>query len=824
MTTSAASDPQPPDRDSPEAVQNRHEAGAEYDFLHLVGICESISKNYRTHTLNAVLSRSYRAWNNEHAENSKYLGAGWRGRSRLYVPKTRSAVRKNLATAAAALFSTDDVLSLSAEYEDDPVQRATAAVIKADVDYRLTRSSQVSGIPWFLIAMGGCLDAQLTGVTISKQYWEYQEIETSETEEVETAIIDESGNETTAIIVRPKKRRVKDRPMIEILAIENVGVDPAAPWYDPAQLGMYFYADHPMHVGDIRARMRSPDKRGINDWIEVPDTILRMARIDDQAAGIRRAREGGRDRLEESKSVGETDIVFIRENFYRVGGVDYHFWSVGQYAYLSEVRETLESYPELGGERPYKFGLASIDTHKVFPMPPVESWQPLQLELNDIANLRLDTLKRAIAPIAKVRQGAHVDLTQVQRRGQPDAVLLLQKMEDVMFEPTPGPNGAAYTETSMNNAMFDELAGVYSTSSVASNRQLNETVGGMRLFAGAANSVSEFDLRVWVETWIEPVLRQVVHFVRHNEDDETIMRIAGSKAQVMTKHDGFMPTVDDFLDTEITLRVNVGIGAADPMQKLQKLKMAFDMLAPLFPVMQRMGIDFDIEAVIEEVMGGAGFRDGRRFFKFGEPQEQGPPPGLAEAMEKIKLEHEKLDFAREKFMAELRAGAQESEQDNATKLQIEDKRARTDLVKHAMGIASTHEEGRKNRIARLLEVFSQTENMGAGVNTDEDPSDYGIGQNSGDVGLPALNQPQPPAPSPSNIVASAMIDQIRSLAEQVRMVGEMVAHIDAKMNAPVEVLRDEMGRPIGTRRAGQVQMIQRGPDGRVIGTAPVAPG
>ena len=84
-------------------------------------------------------------------------------------------MRKNFAVSAAALFGTEDAVSISAAYEDDPRQSASAAVINADLNYRTTGHSLKSSIPWFLTAMGGCLDAQRTNVTCSKQYWAFEE-------------------------------------------------------------------------------------------------------------------------------------------------------------------------------------------------------------------------------------------------------------------------------------------------------------------------------------------------------------------------------------------------------------------------------------------------------------------------------------------------------------------------------------------------------------------------------------------------------------------------------------------------------------------------
>lgn len=688
------------------------EAGAPegLDLLAVIGRAEQISKDYHARTVEKPLNRSYRAWQNQHAQESKYLGAAFRGRSRIYVPKTRASVRKNLATAAASLFSTEDVVNLSAQYEDDPQQRATAATIKADLDYRLTRASPISGIPWYLISMGGCLDAQLTGVTISKQSWEYIEIPTGEMEIVEEPVLDEQtgqvmldldGLPITNKVEQPKMRVVKDRPMIELHPIENVGVDPAAPWHSPVQGGRWFYCRYPMGLSDARALLASGGKAGTDSaWLKVSDELLHKGRVEDDRAGTRRAREGGGDRYEDAKGTGNLDIVWFQENFIRIAGIDYHFWSIGRHGYISRVRRTYEAYPEFGGERPYVMGVAQLDTHRVFPQSPVETWQPLQLEINDIANLRLDTLKRSIAPLAVVKRGKNVDLAALQRRGQPDAMLLVDSIDDVQLQPTPGPSGASYTETSVNNAMFDELSGTFSTSSVQSSRQLNETVGGMRMMSGAANAVSEFDLRMWIETWVEPVLRQMVHLIRFWESDERILAIAGQQARVWTRFD-YMPTLEDFEQTEITLRVNAGIGALDPLQKLQKFRMAMEMLAPMMGEAQKAGISVDIEAVIEEVMGAAGFRDGRRFFKFGEAPQEQPDPELIKAMEEIKLRREEMERQFQEAMMQIQTDRAMNTEDNRTKLQIEGMRDKRELFKHLLGATEQRRNADINRKAAI---------------------------------------------------------------------------------------------------------------------------
>lgn len=705
---SSQTDPFPADRSSKETRHQarHHMAGPAqarlpgddeedfdegYDFLALVATAENITRQYQQQVLTAQLQRSYRAYRGQHAMGSKYLGIDWKGRSRLFMPKTRSAVRKNLAATAAALFGTEDVVDVSAEMEDDDVQNATAEVMGQDMNYRLTRTNRRSGMPWFMIAMGANFDAQLTNISCSKQKWEYLEEPTGEYETVlKTAIDEETGDIYEVEVEVEVKRVIADRPMSELVAIENIGIDPAAPWYDPIQKGSWFYADWPVRLSELRETMQAePTEVDNTPWFEFDAGLALKGRIDDRQNSPRRQREGGTDRYEDNSSASDYDVVWIRENFFRLDGQDWHFWSVGRHGMLSEPRPTREAYPAFDGDRPYTLGFAQVEPHLIYSQSPVEAWSPLQMEINEFTNLRLDSLRRSIAPFTIYKKGAGVDLKQVSRRGRPDAMLGVNSVDDVKFVETPGPNGQAYTDAAQLAANFDELAGVFSTSSVQNNRQLNETVGGMRLMSGSANAVSEFDLRVWVETWYEPTLRQILQLVRHNESDERIMRIAANKADIMRRFD-YMPKISDYELTEATLRVNVGIGASDPMQKIAKLKAALEMVAPFFEAMAAQGIQFNFEEFIKEAMGAAGFRDGMRFFTFGDPPQQQPDPALL----KVQVDADKVKAGREKAAL-----------DNKTRLDVERMRGENNIKKQAIDLYGDRERRDHEKIQSYISRF-----------------------------------------------------------------------------------------------------------------------
>src|SRR6266850_2803232 len=71
------------------------------DFLRLVRQAENQALLYVAQVNRRDWSQALRAFHNEHYVGSKYTRPDWRGRSKLFVPKTRTAVRKDMAAVAA---------------------------------------------------------------------------------------------------------------------------------------------------------------------------------------------------------------------------------------------------------------------------------------------------------------------------------------------------------------------------------------------------------------------------------------------------------------------------------------------------------------------------------------------------------------------------------------------------------------------------------------------------------------------------------------------------------------------------------------------------
>ena len=63
------------------------------DYLHLVALAEQQAASYVQQVSRKSWTRNYRAFHNQHFADSKYLHKDWARRSKIFVPKTRSAVR-----------------------------------------------------------------------------------------------------------------------------------------------------------------------------------------------------------------------------------------------------------------------------------------------------------------------------------------------------------------------------------------------------------------------------------------------------------------------------------------------------------------------------------------------------------------------------------------------------------------------------------------------------------------------------------------------------------------------------------------------------------
>lgn len=656
---------------SPMTDEDGDDRPSEQDFLRIVSDAEQQAQLYSNQVNRKSWTRSYRAYQQQHFVGSKYSSPEYANRSKLFVPKTRAAVRKDLAALSASLFGSIDAVTCVPGNEADPRQKASAAVVQELVNYRTDRSSGKASIPWFHVALGARQTSLLTGICLSKQYWKL-ELRKSGTEKAfhddgTTPMVDEeTGEHMERDVFKPHI----DRPDICLFPPENFSIDPAADWTNPAQDAAYILLKYPMRIDEIRSKQNDPR----NPWRNLSDTQLRgaiQAKANMDQASIRRSREQGLDRYDETQTGQQFDVLWVYETFVRVGGTDWTYFSIGSQHLLTDPKPVEEVYPEQFGERPLVMGYGAFEAFRIFPMSAVESWSMLQMESNDLRNLVLDALKQNVMPVTKVRRGRSIDLDQLKRRGQGSAIMVNDK-DDVTWERPPEPPATAHAMKQMLDIEFDDLAGQQNYGTVADNNALGKTLGGLKLAAGAANAVQEFDQRVFIETWCEPVLAQLVRLEQYYESDPVILGLCGDRAQLMVKY-GINEIDDELIENEVAIRVNIGLGAGDPQQRLAKFQMAAQVVGPVLqqsPEFLSGKKEFDTEAIMAEVFGAVGYRDGgRRFVKAGNPQ---PNPKVDVEVDKLKSEAERNRMTAKASLLSALA--------SMGKVGIEDKKADHDIA------------------------------------------------------------------------------------------------------------------------------------------------
>lgn len=585
------------------------------------------------------LDYSLRAFRNEHANGSKYLSPEYASRSRLFPPKTRSIIRKNEAAGAVALFSNSEVVDLQPGDPDNIMSVASRDAMKQVLEYRLGKT-----LPTFEIVMGGIQDAQTTGTVVSYQYWEYE---------------------------MRNGKKVKDKPCIELRPIENIRLDGGANWIDPINTSPYFCDIIPMPVCNVRAMMKKKDsKTGEPPWKKYDDAEIMKARPE-VIDSTRKARLGKQqDPHQEETGIKAFDTVWvIRWFMFDEDGVDHTFYTLGIDNLLSDPKPVEEVY--FHGMRPYVMGYSILETHKAMKSSMPTLVRPLQQEAADIRNQRLDNVKFVLNKRWIVARGRQVDVQSLVRNVPGGVTLATDPKNDVHESNWPDVTSSAYIEQDRINSDLDDLAGNFTPSTKVANNAVNDTLGGSKMAAAGAGLMTDYLLRTIIETWWEKVLRQLIKLEAAYETDEVILAICAKKARLFPKY-GLSTITDAMLNEEMTLTVNVGMGATNPSERFAKLMAGTQ---AVMNVVNTAPPNFNLQEFIKEAYSNMGYRDGSRFWGEGDPR-------LMKSMQII----EQLKQALQGKQMDMQANAQveqmklaSAERQKAAQLQVDYQRIQGDL-------------------------------------------------------------------------------------------------------------------------------------------------
>ena len=642
--------------------------------------------------------RNLSHFQNRHAPGSKYYTDSYKFRHKGFRPKTRSMVRRQEAALLKAMFSTADFVKVKAARSSHPSHRISAEINQELLQYRLENT-----VPWFLTALGAYQDTLTTGICISYQYWDYEEEGQGFDDDlmVEEGLIDDGGvepqDEQEEILegdhqpsYDPNKAMggedeesdgsleevmaemglgdnviegnfgeppgviLKDTPATELRPCENVLFSVACDWRDPANTSPFIIDKIPMFIDDIKAMSQPRPGTGKQPWIKLTDAQL-LAGVASDYDPVRRQREENREDSKDQQHLHRGfDTAWVHRNIVRKGNRDWVFYTLGVHYRLSDPVPVKQEYPWVKpGERPYVIGFSNVEAHKNYPESMVGLGARTQQDANQLNNTRFDNVELSLNRRYIVKRSAMIDYRGLQRNVPGGVTETDDPANDIRLEAPPDVTASSYQEQDRINSDFDELLGVFSGSSVANNRAMNETVGGMKLLQGDADALTEYPLMVFMITWVVPVLKQIIRLEQAHESDGALLNLIGEKIKFWQRYktgpDQPNRITDAWIQGSMNIQVAAGMGATNPEQRIQRLASGFGIIFQLAPALvQRL----DGEEVAKEVLGAMGYTQGAdRFFPEGGPKvpgmEQPPKEGDVTEQDRGKQDQEfKRDQAK----------------------------------------------------------------------------------------------------------------------------------------------------------------------------------
>jgi len=527
------------------------------------------STNYIDSNYRQKWDDSLRAFNSQHPGDSKYNSENFRKRSHLFVPVTRTVIRKNEAAACKAFFSNHDVASIRPLNESDPKQVVSAAVRKELIQYRCKHQ-----LHWFQFLIGGLQDAQKQGACVANVEWVYKT----------------RRNASGKMVVS------KDQPKAVLVPLENMRFDPSASWMDPFNDSPYLIELVQMYVGDVKVKMDRADPKG-RKWMKYEDADIRAdSNVDDSTRQARLGKQ--QDPAGENRAVSDYEVCWVQRHIHRWDGNDWHFWTLSNGKLLTEP-ELLENVV-FHGKRPYIIGFAVLETHKPLPVSVPELVKPLQDGINNLENTRTDNVLFALNKRAKVKRGSNVD-TVAYLRNVPGGIVNVDNMDDL--------TASSYQEEDRKRQAFDDLVGNFNPMQLHQAGAPREAQGTVRMLQGPASEMTEYMLQTYAITFVVEVLRHLVLLEQYYETDKTVMAIAGQKAKILQKF-GQDEVTDAMLAQELTTEVNVGMGSTDTTMMLQRLIYAVTAFAQ---IAKAPPAGVNLSEVWKEIMALSGYQDGERF-------------------------------------------------------------------------------------------------------------------------------------------------------------------------------------------------------------------
>jgi len=295
------------------------------------------------------------------------------------------------------------------------------------------------------------------------------------------------------------------------------------------------------------------------------------------------------------------------------------------------------------------------------PAPITQLAKGLQDETNEIANQRIDNVKFVLNKKWFVKRGKEADVNGLIRNVPGGVVMLDDPNEDVREINWPDVTGSSFQEHQTLSLEMDELLGSFNPAALMIAGANNSPAKNMQMVSNSSGTLTEYLIRTYVETFVQPVLRMLMLLEQKYETDQVVLAFAGKRAELFQRF-GIDQVTDELLEKELTLTVNVGMGATDPNAKLNRFIAG---ITAYTAVISRPAPGLNVAEVGKEIFAHLGYADGARFTTVDNPQVLQLQQQLQQAMGVIQQLQQKSKEKQTGHMVSL----QKARENNQTKLQ-----------------------------------------------------------------------------------------------------------------------------------------------------------
>lgn len=579
------------------------------------------SENWFDSAMRSQIESATAMFNGRHPAGSKFNSPEYEKRMKIYRPKTRTAIRKMEAAGAVSLFSTSEHVNYGPANPANQLQRLAADIQNVIVNHRLSDPD----MRWYVKCIGGIQEALTNGVIISKQHWV---TELGEQLDHTVSYVDEFG------IRQSKQIKIdtfaKDTFDIELVPIERIRFSPASDWANPVATSPYIIHEMPMYIGDLYTAMQR--RGGAWKWIEDVTKGQLIAGADSNYDSVARAREPqAADRYNTSPGNMDYQTVWVQHHIHRIDGFDYVWLSLRDNTLLlTEPVRLKQVYKH--GIRPYSFGWAFNEAHRLYKSGAPKLMEGLAEETNSIVNARLENLYLALHKRYYVKRGAAVDVRSLLRNVPGSVTMMSNVNQDVREVSTPDVTQNSYQEQDRLNLEIDDLLGSFSGATVGSARNLNETVGGMNLMQDSAGQLAEYAIRTIAETWIRDVYNQLAKLVAAYESDEEILESVSNRFGFENNEQ-----VLEAMNAKVRVSVNAGYAATSPNKRIEKIAMAVT-TALNFDKTGKLSQNINSYELAADIFGAVGLDVARFFPGVGENRASPETEALRQQVEMLQAE------------------------------------------------------------------------------------------------------------------------------------------------------------------------------------------